>query len=1796
LASNSLLDLNDDFLSRLPENIRNSVMRIKTAMLEERSWYEKTRIVIDSFESLTHFLVTLLLATVSESKILYSFDYADINEISDCVRRFSLGRWVRLLSNFAARYFRAGDIETSVPEHLNEIMRCFLRNEIISALGEVARYRNDVMGHGHLQTGKEKEYKKDFERFSSIYVQVLKDLKKFIGLEFIKRPSISKAYHSVILRIDNDNQLLRLSPLMIWNDSSLLMLWETSTGNYNGEELSIDSCKYISTVTGEKIEISGQVVGREYREFSDKIDSRLFQQIVHVQWKPREIDYSKFEEDHIKRYISRSNLEEDTLKCLKENPGKIILITGEPGSGKTSFMISLASKLNAIRHYFSIARDVSKGVESMLFQAGVKISRNTYSSELLRSFLSGYRNESRLIFAIDALDESSGELRDCIPIDLLTKENCTVSYIVSARKGSREAEALRCKEAVIEINLESYERETAAVLRKFIEHSFECQGLKPEEGKVLEILSLAGNNFLFAELLSKHSTGKATTLNDAVDQYFLKWKEKAMHAINNEGLIESLLTFLAFMDEPVPLYVLDSWLTKFVIDEPERVKGVLVLCKELANVSLTNGEEAFSIFHEVFREYIKNRYTTEATNLLSHLIRIVADWKTESEMLDFQLRLLLLRKVPKMISELAIYRVPDFNRLLLQSLVKELTGGEFEKDRKKFTEFLDSPYVQDDSLISLIFLIVGYLERFGTCIYDYLAEPIRTIFLAVLRIIEDKVGIAGDYDRVIDAIKTRSAASVMNLISSSPQMKEISGLFAIKILEMYQEEAKEMLYSMARHPDQRYFKGLDRVLDELAKEAREDGRVIDAILFDSLTDPEPPRLFDWDNFLDAMVLIVDRSLNRSGETLYSDVKTYAASSGAILKKRLADLLTGDSSSFLKGIEIGTSLLEASYNSFVCEALQDIVAESKGERLYTIQMLILASGRQLSFYSDLMPCDRIEVIKEYIRNFGTEDFIRLLEYLASNGNIMIQQLLVKDFILCFEINSRNRDSRIFEQLIDKDLIIECLKQGKDSEELIREINRISTLPEILVDQLIKEKNGISFDESIEKISNQDFSVIMGVITLLKGEELQDTKLTILMKTLTKLIEKQNTREILKLLNSGISGESEQAVISLIRKRFQDMTDEICRRVEDTSFKLRYLIELVMLAIRLGLSDNIDSLFQEVVETIKKSEKVIAKKALEDLASLLENVGKRGVARDLLNVILFQSDNRDISAEVVLRLAKLGLGEEEFLNFLSEFMVLDSSLSWNLLFESIADINLQEDVKGKIVDSIMAKIRRETDINNLGRFANWFLESFSRIEEKYSRAIYSEFEMAIRSTLSSRIDLEIFESIFKCAGKIGAGFFNTEFEIVMENLPFFEPHVMYAESLLASGLKERADEESLTIAESGFDYMSEKVEDIPLYIIRLMDIVYKSDNVEFVEGMIPSDELVNFLVGAAIVYGIPYFKEVVSLFRVAFGLGVQLEEILVVVEAEKVSNRKDYPIYSLLYCSLLKVNSAEALSLFKKIKLDETPSSVVYEIFRSSLYENGSQKVFKIAIGATNRERYRLTTILSNVLFDAGDTERAIELMTSLLNSWQSVRQYLACIEIESKVLESQEVLTLGLVELVKGHEPSDFWSKANLSRLEFLAGKTQRAKGTALSCLPEDTSELSLGSAKKLGSLFVILGETDQAITLSRTLSIHEELELKMKSDREEYLDYLASEVVDSIERQHVILNYFNAIRIINNVSGSNYRTKLLIRLYSALRKKSQSSLEVKKDVFKRIFEGPLTERLSSAMEYLASILQGSVVD
>lgn len=73
MASNFLLDLNDDFLSRLPENIRNSVMRIKTALLEERSWYEKTRIVIDSFESLTHFLVTLLLATVSESKMRYSF-------------------------------------------------------------------------------------------------------------------------------------------------------------------------------------------------------------------------------------------------------------------------------------------------------------------------------------------------------------------------------------------------------------------------------------------------------------------------------------------------------------------------------------------------------------------------------------------------------------------------------------------------------------------------------------------------------------------------------------------------------------------------------------------------------------------------------------------------------------------------------------------------------------------------------------------------------------------------------------------------------------------------------------------------------------------------------------------------------------------------------------------------------------------------------------------------------------------------------------------------------------------------------------------------------------------------------------------------------------------------------------------------------------------------------------------------------------------------------------------------------------------------------------------------------------------------------------------------------------------------------------------------------------------------------------------------------------------------------------------------------------------------------------------
>lgn len=252
---------------------------------------------------------------------------------------------MRLLSKFANRYFRAGDIETSVPEHPNEIMRCILTNEILSSLGQVARYRNDVMGHGHLQTGNEKEYKKDFERLSSTYVKVLKSLKKIIGLELRKGNSISKAYRSVVLKIDNDNQLLRLSPLMLWCDNSLSMLWETSAGNYSGEDLSIDSCKYISSVTGEKIGVSGQVVSKEYREFSDKIDSRLFQQILHTQWKPQEIDYSRFEEDYIKRYVSRSNLEEDTLKCLKENPGKIILVTGEPGSGKTSFMISLANKL-----------------------------------------------------------------------------------------------------------------------------------------------------------------------------------------------------------------------------------------------------------------------------------------------------------------------------------------------------------------------------------------------------------------------------------------------------------------------------------------------------------------------------------------------------------------------------------------------------------------------------------------------------------------------------------------------------------------------------------------------------------------------------------------------------------------------------------------------------------------------------------------------------------------------------------------------------------------------------------------------------------------------------------------------------------------------------------------------------------------------------------------------------------------------------------------------------------------------------------------------------------------------------------------------------------------------------------------------------------------------------------------------------------------------------------------------------------------------------------------------------------
>jgi hypothetical protein len=79
-----------------------------------------------------------------------------------------------------------------------------------------------------------------------------------------------------------------------------------------------------------------------------------------------------------------------------------------------------------------------------------------------------------------------------------------------------------------------------------------------------------------------------------------------------------------------------------------------------------------------------------------------------------------------------------------------------------------------------------------------------------LRTIEDEIRIAGDYNRVMETIKTSSAASVMSLISSSPHMKGISGLFAIKILQTYREEAKEMLYLMASHTDQRYFGGLDR--------------------------------------------------------------------------------------------------------------------------------------------------------------------------------------------------------------------------------------------------------------------------------------------------------------------------------------------------------------------------------------------------------------------------------------------------------------------------------------------------------------------------------------------------------------------------------------------------------------------------------------------------------------------------------------------------------------------------------------------------------------------------------------------------------------------------------------------------------------------------------------------------------------------------------------------------------------------------------------------------------------------------
>ncbi len=330
--------------------------------------------------------------------------------------------------------------------------------------------------------------------------------------------------------------------------------------------------------------------------------------------------------ENLKYYIERKYTKE-IISCVNDLESGIILLHGEPGSGKTAIMANLVTEMGFPPHYFFGKEQEKKIIDAKSDISNMAIDylelditdtnpTNRYD-KLLE--LQNYYNK-KLIIIIDGIDETDENIFQLLPQN--NNYNKKIVYLISAKTNSVNCDLVKSKidsKHIIELKTKNDESETKT--KEYLEKRFkedkdlkkvingmDFQDKQKIENQKNEIINKAEGNFTYVSFALdsiSHGIELPVELPKELNEFYEIIYNKLDDEINCE-YFEQILSLYSIFYLPMSKESIEILLDSDKFDN-YKFKKVFNKVKWLFTEYKENDNSKYTIFHNSFKEYITQK-------------------------------------------------------------------------------------------------------------------------------------------------------------------------------------------------------------------------------------------------------------------------------------------------------------------------------------------------------------------------------------------------------------------------------------------------------------------------------------------------------------------------------------------------------------------------------------------------------------------------------------------------------------------------------------------------------------------------------------------------------------------------------------------------------------------------------------------------------------------------------------------------------------------------------------------------------------------------------------------------------------------------------------------------------------------------------------------------------------------------------------------------------------------------------------------------------------------------------------